>query len=437
MNPVLVSVLLVLILMIVGGLFVASELALLSLREGQIRALKSRGRRGAKVAELHTNPNRFLAAAQIGVTFAGFLSAAYGAETLASSAGEALVSQGMSQSWANALSLIGVTLVIAFFSLVISELVPKRLALQRSEALSLASAPTIDRIASIFRPLIWLLSIFTDLVVRALGGNPNQKGAAITEEELQGMLLTHTGLSGEERKIVSDVFTAGDTRLREVMVPRTEVNFLLADTFVAKALTDIVELPHSRYPVLGDGVDDVVGFVHVRDLLNPAHAGTRLRVEDLIREILQLPGSKNLLPAMTQMRNEGAHMAVVVDEYGGTAGIVTLEDLVEELVGDIRDEYDTSAADTQTLAGGDVEVDGLLNIDDFMRDTSMTLPDGPYETVAGFMVATLGRLPHVGDVVEEQGRRLEVSEMDGRRVARIRVAAAPVDAPVSDNNDHA
>jgi len=436
-NPVLVSALLVLILMIVGGLFVASELALLSLREGQIRALKSRGRRGAKVAKLHTNPNRFLAAAQIGVTFTGFLSAAYGAETLASSAGEALVSQGMSQSWANALSLIGVTVVIAFISLVISELVPKRLALQRSEALSLASAPTIDRIASIFRPVIWLLSIFTDLVVRALGGNPHEKRAAISEEELQGMLSTHTSLSREERKIVSDVFTAGDTRLREVMVPRTEVNFLLADTFVAKALTDIVELPHSRYPVLGEGVDDVVGFVHVRDLLNPAHAGTRLRVEDLVREILQLPGSKNLLPALTQMRNEGAHMAVVVDEYGGTAGIVTLEDLVEELVGDIRDEYDSSAADTRTLAGGDVEVDGLLNIDDFMRDTSMTLPDGPYETVAGFMVATLGRLPHVGDVVEEQGRRLEVSSMDGRRVARIRVAAAPVDDSISDNNDHA
>lgn len=437
MNSVLVSALLVLILMIVGGLFVASELALLSLREGQIRALKSRGRRGAKVAKLHTNPNRFLAAAQIGVTFTGFLSAAYGAETLASSAGEALVSQGMSQSWANALSLIGVTVVIAFISLVISELVPKRLALQRSEALSLASAPTIDRIASIFRPVIWLLSIFTDLVVRALGGNPHEKRAAISEEELQGMLSTHTSLSREERKIVSDVFTAGDTRLREVMVPRTEVNFLLADTFVAKALTDIVELPHSRYPVLGEGVDDVVGFVHVRDLLNPAHAGTRLRVEDLVREILQLPGSKNLLPALTQMRNEGAHMAVVVDEYGGTAGIVTLEDLVEELVGDIRDEYDSSAADTRTLAGGDVEVDGLLNIDDFMRDTSMTLPDGPYETVAGFMVATLGRLPHVGDVVEEQGRRLEVSSMDGRRVARIRVAAAPVDDSISDNNDHA
>jgi putative hemolysin len=321
--------------------------------------------------------------------------------------------------------------------LVIGELVPKRLALQRPEALSLASAPTIDRIASIFRPLIWLLSIFTNLIVRALGGNPNEKRAAITEEELQGMLLTHTGLSREERKIVSDVFTAGDTRLREVMVPRTEVNFLVADTFVAKALADIVELPHSRYPVLGDGVDDVVGFVHVRDLLNPAHAGTRLRVEDLVREIMQLPGSKNLLPALTQMRNEGAHMAVVVDEYGGTAGIVTLEDLVEELVGDIRDEYDSSAADTRTLAGGDVEVDGLLNIDDFMRDASMTLPDGPYETVAGFMVATLGRLPHIGDVVEEQGRRLEVSAMDGRRVARIRVAAAPVDNSISDNNDHA
>lgn len=437
MSHVLISIVLVLVLMIIGGLFVASELALLSLREGQVEELQTRGRRGKKVAKLHENPNRFLAGAQIGVTVAGFLSAAYGAETLAASASDWLVGLGLATGWANGLSLLIVTLIIAFISLVISELVPKRLALQRSETLSLAAAPTIDRIASIFRPVIWLLSLLTDLVVRALGGNPDQKRTGISEEELQRMLATHAGLTTEEQKIVSDVFTASDTRLREVMIPRTEVAFLNGDTFVSKALVDIIDLPHSRYPVLGDGVDDVLGFVHVRDLLNPVHSGTRMRVADLVRTIDVMPGTNNLLPALTQMRKGGSHMVLVVDEYGGTAGIVTLEDLVEELVGEITDEYDSSASQTRTLEGGDVEVDGLLNIDDFAQATGLELPDGPYETAAGFMVAALGRVPRVGDCVIEQGRQLEVSMMDGRRVARIRVAAGSIRASVGDNSNHA
>ena len=216
------------------------------------------------------------------------------------------------------------------------------------------------------------------------------------------------------------------------MVPRTEVDFLDASTPVYKAAREALSRPHSRYPVIRGAVDDVVGFVHVRDLFNPAVSGRSVRVGDLVRDVLLLPGTKRVLPALTEMRRGGSHLAIVVDEYGGTAGIVTLEDLVEELVGDIRDEYDVMEAPaTRRLIGGELEVDGLLNLDDFAEETGLELPEGPYETVAGYLVSALGHIPAVGESVERDGHRLVVAELDGRRVSRVRVkliAARPADA---------
>jgi putative hemolysin len=426
----LVDIGLVFVLILIGGFFAASEIALVSLREGQVRSLVDQGKRGAKLERLHKDPNRYLAAVQVGVTLAGFLSAAVGGSALGDRLSPLLVDAGLSQRAANAIAIVGITLLIAYASLVLGELVPKRLGLQRAETVSLAVAPSIDRVATLFRPVIWLLSASTNVVVRILGLNPDAGREEMSEEEVRGLLATHTGLSAEERRIVSDVFVAGDTRLREVMVPRTEVDFLDASTQVNAALRTISNQPHSRYPVVGEGVDDVVGFVHVRDLLDPDLGGRRMRVGELARPIMMMPGTKNVLPAMSEMRRQQAHMVVVVDEYGGTAGIVTLEDLVEELVGDIRDEYDSSIASTKALEGGDIEVDGLLNLDDFIDETGIELDEGPYETAAGFVMASLGRLPQIGDVVTVGDRRLEVMALDGRRIARLKVTAStPDDAP--------
>jgi putative hemolysin len=207
------------------------------------------------------------------------------------------------------------------------------------------------------------------------------------------------------------------------MVPRTEVEFLDATMPAYKAARVVVELPHSRYPVFRESQDDVIGFVHIRDILAPDVADRGIRLEDLARPVLMLPGSKRVLPAMFEMRADGAHLAIVVDEYGGTAGIVTLEDLVEELVGDIRDEYDADEPE-QRLASGDLVVDGLLNIEDFADETGVELPEGPYETVAGFVMAELGRLPEVGEKVETGPLVLTVAELDGRRASRIAVTRA-------------
>jgi len=187
------------------------------------------------------------------------------------------------------------------------------------------------------------------------------------------------------------------------------------------------DLSHSRYPVVRGNADEVVGFVHVRDLYARAATNPTDRVGSLAREVLQLPGTKRVLPSLTEMRDAGTHLAIVVDEYGGTAGIVTLEDIVEELVGEIRDEYDREEDPARHLAGGDLEVEGLLNVDDFEDEAGFALPEGPYETVAGYVLATLGHIPRVGETVETDGHRFTVTETDGRRVARVRVVRTAPD----------
>jgi putative hemolysin len=284
--------------------------------------------------------------------------------------------------------------------------------------------------ATIVRPVIWLLSKTTDLVVRLLGGDPTANREAITEEELRDLVEAHETLGPEERQLISDVFEAGDRQLHEVMVPRTEVDFLDASTPVFKAVQDLRSSPHSRYPVVRGSADDVVGFVHVRDLLDPDVARRSVRVGDLCREVRMMPGTKRVLAALSEMRREGHHLAIVVDEYGGTDGIVTLEDLVEEVIGEIHDEYDAAPEQAKRLRGGDVEVDGLLNLDDFEDVTGIELPEGPYETLAGFVVTALGRLPEPGDVVEALGHRFTVTELDGRRAARVRVSRVTTDGAV-------
>jgi putative hemolysin len=275
--------------------------------------------------------------------------------------------------------------------------------------------------AKIFRPFIALLSASTNVVVRVFGGDPRAGKEQISGEELRGMVASHEELTSAERELIDDVFDAGDKEIREIMIPRTEVEFLDSDLPVFKAAKIVSDQPHSRYPVFDSSHDDVVGFVHVRDILSPDVRERSLRVGELVREIARLPGSKHVIPALSDMRATGAHMALVVDEYGGTAGIITMEDLVEELVGDIRDEYDTDESEGVIPVGIDVIVDGLLNLDDFSEQTYLDLPQGAYETVAGYIAAQLGRIPEVGDEISLTGGTLTVTEMDGRRVSRIRV----------------
>ncbi|MCW2543209.1 MAG: hypothetical protein JWM40_761 [Frankiales bacterium] len=422
MRDVLLSMGLILVLIVIGAVFVAGEIALVSLRESQVKGLAERSKRGQRVASLASTPNRFLAAAQIGVTFAGFMSAAFGESRLSSHLVPHLEDWfSLSSGVADVLSLILITIVIAYIAIVVGELVPKRLGLQRAEGAALLLAPFLDRFASIMRPVVWLLSRSTDMVVRTLGGDPSARRDAITEEELRGLVASHESLTRDERKLIDEVFAAGERQLREVMIPRTEVEFLEGSMTVARAQKVTASAPHSRYPVERDSQDDILGFVHVRDLLIPAAKARTTKISDVTREVKLLPGTKKVLPSLSEMRREGHHLAIVVDEYGGTAGIVTLEDLIEEVIGDIRDEYDAPGDEALRFNGGEVDADGLLNLDEVEEQTGVRLPDGPYETLAGFVMASLGHVPRIGEAVEADGHRLEVSELDGRRVSRVRV----------------
>ena len=418
MSDIWVNVGLVLLFILLGSFFAAAEIALVSLRESQVERLSERGRRGRSLASLVANPNRFLAAVQVGVTLAGFISAGFGAAQIAPALVPALTGWGLPENWASAIAFIVVTVIIAYVSLVIGELVPKRLALQRAESTALLLAGPVNLLAQITRPFIWLLSVSTNAIVRLLGGDPTTGKEQITGEELRDIVASHEDLTAEERALIDDVFDAGDREVKEVMLPRTEVSFLDASMPIVDAVRVVSDAPHSRYPVIRGSSDDVVGVVHIRDLLSPDASRGRSRVGELARKVTFFPGTKQVIPALTEMRRLGHHLAIVVDEYGGTAGIVTLEDLVEELVGDIRDEYDVTAPSS-------VGVDGLLNLEDFEEVTGVRLPEGPYETAAGFIVSRLGTLPEIGSEVEVDHHVLTVTELDGRRVARLRVIALP------------
>ncbi len=410
---------LVIVFVLVGGIFAATEIALVSLRESQVNQIEQRGSRGARVAAVARDPNRFLAAVQIGVTVAGFFSAAYGGSTLAPDVSPYLVDVGLGDDAADTLALVAMTLLIAYLSLVLGELVPKRLALQRSAELSVVTAPVLDRFATLMRPVIWLLSVSTNALVRLLGGDPHATSEQVSHDELRDIVTTHEGLGEDERKILTDVFAATQSTLKEVMRPRGEVEFLEQGTPLVEAAGWVRDRPYSRYPVIDGGFDEVTGFLHVRDLLDVGH-NDRRRVVDVRRDVLMLPGSNRVLPAVSTMRQAGTHLAVVVDEYGGTDGIVTLEDLVEEIVGDIRDEYDLDRPQ-RIDASGSAVVPGGLTIEDFEEETGVGLIDGDYETVAGYVIARLGRIPEVGDAVRVDDSRIEVVEMDGLRVTRVSI----------------
>lgn len=413
----------VLALILVAALFVAAEIALISLRDSQIRQMATRGRRGARVAHLAKNPNRFLAAAQVGVTVCGFLSAALGAERIGKFVEPWLEDRGFSAGWSNTLSLIGLTLVIAYISLVFGELVPKRLALFRTEKIALAAAPTIDTVAKIFRPVIWALSHSTDFVVRIFGIDPKEVREQMSEEELLDLVSGHAALTAEERDIVEEVFNASERQIHEIMVPRTEVDFLDGSLTIGKAIALAVDRAHSRYPVVRGSSDEVVGFIHVRDLLDTSLAGNGAKIQEIVRDIMYLPGTKGVLPALTEMRNQRQHLAIVLDEYGGTDGIVTMEDLVECLIGEIHDEYDSVESEVQhEVRTGDFEVDGLISMEDLREETGIEFPDGPFETASGLVAHSLGRIPKAGDVIVIDMVRITVLSMEGKRAGELLIS---------------
>ncbi|GAA1896244.1 hemolysin family protein [Asanoa iriomotensis] len=413
------QVALVLVLVLLNAVFAGSEMALVSLRESQIRRLERASSGGRVLARLAGDPNRFLATIQIGITLAGFLASAAAAVSLAQPLIEPL---GFLGGGAEPAAIVVVTIVLTFFTLVFGELAPKRIAMQRAEGWALMVARPLDVLSTVSRPLVWLLGKTSDLVVRLSGGDPQAAREEVSTEELRDMVAAQQTIPDDQRMIISGAFEVADRVLREVLTPRGHVFTLAADTPAPEALRSIVKAGQSRAPVVGPtGLDDVLGLVHIRDLVDSD--GT---VGASANPVVFLPETLKVTDAIRQLRQQRQQFAVVVDERGAVDGIVTMEDLVEEIVGEIYDETDRDVQEVVRTPEGDLLLVGTYPIHD-LPDIGVDLgadEHRDYTTVAGLLLARLGHIPTApGETVELPAHTAEVVEVTGRAITRVRLRA--------------
>lgn len=415
MGDVVVELVLVLVLVVINAAFAGSEMALVSLRESQLQRLEQQGARGRALARLARDPNRFLATIQIGITLAGFLASAAAAVSLAGPLEGPL---GFLGAGARPVAVVIVTLVLAYLTLVFGELAPKRIAMQRAEGWGLLAARPLGLVARVTRPAVWVLSRSTDIAVRLLGGDPDRTGDPVTEEELRDMVATQPGLSEQHRAILSGAFEISGRTLHEIVQPRRDVFVLASDRPCPDALRDLAGSNHTRAPVADDGnLDEFRGIVHLRDLVD-ARVAT---VGEATQPAPAFPETAKVLDALRAMQAGRHQMALVINEHGGTEGIVTVEDLLEELVGEIYDETDQDILSVRREPDGAIVLPGRFPIHD-LTDIDVELPEGPYSTVAGLVLDRLGLIPdQPGDAVDVAGWTIEVTAVDGRAITEVRL----------------
>jgi putative hemolysin len=405
---------LIAILIAINAWFAGTELAMVSLREGQLQRLASRGGAGSVLARLARDPNRFLATIQIGITLAGFLASASAAVSIAEPLEEYL---GLLGDGARPVSIVLVTIVLSFLTLVLGELAPKRIAMQKAERWGLLAARPVAFLAQVARPAVWILSVSADFVVRLMGGDPTRGREDVTEEEILDMVATQTQFTPQQRVIIAGAVELSTRTLREVLRPRIDVVVLAEDASAEEATGTLIASGHSRAPVAVDGdLDQVSGVVHLRDLIG--QGGT---VADYAGSPLVFPESVRVLEALRSMQQARQHLAVVISEHGAGEGIVTIEDLIEELVGEIYDESDRDVVSVVRLSGGGFEVPGRFPIHDLI-DLGIHVPKGDYATVAGLILETLGRIPdEPGDRIEVDGWEATVLAIERRAITRVRL----------------
>jgi putative hemolysin len=413
MNPLIFDVGLIVVLVALNAFLAGSEVALVTLRESQIDRVARRGRSGAAFARLARDPNRFLATIQIGITLAGFLASATAAVSLAEPLVPALPFLG---DLAEPAAILLVTGVLTFLTLVFGELAPKRIALQRAESWGRLAARPLTALARLSQPVVWVLGKATDAIVRLSGGDPSAKRSEMDDEELRHLVSSRPGFHRMQRKLLSGALDIADRTLRQVLIPRTQVLFLPPDLGAEEAVQRLAEAGHSRAPVHGEDVDDILGVVHLRDLV-----GHRGPIGRYLHPAVALPETASALAALSTLQRERQQLALVIDEHGGTEGIVTIEDLLEEVVGELHDEHDPDLQSVERLADGGFVVGGRFPLHDAV-DLGVSLPEGPYTTLGGLVMDQLGRIPRSGDVVELDDCRLEVLETARHSVKRLRLS---------------
>jgi len=412
MGDVWPQLLLIAILVLVNAAFAGTELALVSLRESQLQRLEERSATGAVLARLARQPNQFLATIQVGITLAGFLASAAAAVSLAEPLEEPL---GFLGGAAGPVSVILVTLILAYFTLVFGELAPKRLAMQRAEKWGMVMARPLDVLSTLTKPIVWLLSKSTDIAVRVLGGDPDRQREEVTGDELRDMVAIHETFDPEQRQIIDGAFEIAERTLDEVMVPRSDVVVIDAEASCSQALDVLVETGHSRAPVAEKrNLDKPVGMVRLRSLLDRGDEP----VTSVMRDIPAFPDAARVLTALREFQSRRTQMAVVVDEYARTIGIVTVEDLVEELVGEIWDETDPNTADVVHEPDGTIVIPGAYPFHDLV-DLDVELPDGDYTTVAGLVLDVMNRFPDPGESIDIDDWQITIRTVGRHRITQV------------------
>lgn len=416
------GILLILILVLLNAFFAASEIAVISARRVKIEQLVEKGNKSAGILiRLIDDPSLFLATIQVGITLAGFLASATAAVGLSTVMAQQFKKTGIPGDFSNTLGVFFVTLIISYITLVFGELAPKRLAMQWSEKIALIAARPINVIAKATSPITRFLTFSTNLLVRLLGGNPQQQEREITEEEIRLYIAEHRTLPVEEKRMIEGVFEFGDQVVRQVMVPRTEICYIHAHEKLKDVLGKVCNAGYSAFPVYENDYDDIVGIVKIHDLACQVLSNTEQQVKDIISPALFVPETKHTVALLKEFRNKNSGMAIVVDEYGGTAGLVTLEDLVDEIIGDVVEEqkYIRKTEQGQWIIEGDTPIQEVAETLG-LREIN---PHADYETIAGFMLEQLGHLPNEGETVSWEGYKFQVKEMGVRRIKKIQVTS--------------
>jgi putative hemolysin len=407
------------LLILANAFFVAAEYALVTARRTRIIELHHQGNRRARaVLRITADPPQFIAAMQLGVTLTSLGIGALGEQALAH----------QFDNWmATIVAVLLAYLILTFFHVVIGELVPKGVALGHSEGAALWVSAPVRAFFAVFAPFVWVLRKATEAVLHLLGlESPGAERDPLSEAELR-MLLSRSSEEGEieheEQQMIDKVFVFGDKDAADVMVPRPEVTAVSASLPSEEALGAVLDSPFTRYPVYRDSLDDIVGVLHVRDLFTAVHDRglADVKIEEIVRPAYVVPETKDLASLLQEFRRTNNHFAVVVDEYGDTAGICTLEDLLEEIVGEIEDEFDVPEEPIEQIDDETYRIDGMFPIDEFNARFGTELPDDDYHTVGGFVFGQLGRAPEPGDDVVHESVRFDVLEVEGNRIEKIAV----------------
>ncbi|SCI93939.1 Putative Mg2+ and Co2+ transporter CorB [uncultured Clostridium sp.] len=422
---ILSKLILIAILTAINAFFASAEMAIVSVNKSKVKALSEEGNKNAKLLyKLIKEPSNFLSTIQIGITLAGFFSSASAATGLSTYIANIL--RPLNIPYTNEISMVVITIILSYFTLVFGELVPKRIALKKSESIALHSVKPIYFISIIAKPFIKILSLSTGLVLKLTGNNDSDIEDTVSEEEIKALIhrSTEDGLiDDDEKEMLCKVFEFNDRLAKEIMTSRSDTFLIDIDDDFKDVLDKILELNYSRIPVYKDDIDNIIGILYVRDLLAKARevGFDNINIESILHKPYFVPETKRTNDLFKVLKEAKIHLAVLFDEYGGFSGIVTMEDLVEEIMGDIEDEYDIDE-DISQIDEENYIVKGYLSVNDFNDRFNMDIEPGDYDTLNGYLITTLGKIPNENEVVILEDVKFTVAKIENRRVEEIMVS---------------